>query len=82
MAADKIEWVITCYSKETEFLVKQHKLPKVDLPRVRKIFRLPEDDPVCYSYPIDEGNVDFFRPWAAIEYDFTRYEYYFESNAV
>ena len=73
------EWllrVVEYFSNRTEELEGEFVLPSIDLATLQRLWAAPHDQPMVECFPIEEGQAQFFRELAGIEFDFTHYSYF------
>lgn len=68
--------VVEYFSSETDELVGEIALPRVELIELQRLWDAPPGDPMVECFSIEEGQAQFFRALAGIEFDFGRYSYF------
>ncbi|MEH6474114.1 MAG: hypothetical protein V7727_00435 [Sneathiella sp.] len=67
---------INYYVKHGEDLVGEIVLPKIDVSELRTIFGVPDDDPMCDAFPMDENQVNELKRFVDFEWDAENFEYF------
>ncbi|MCB1682694.1 MAG: hypothetical protein H6858_04715 [Rhodospirillales bacterium] len=80
----KVVRLIRYFEKEGDDLVGEISLPqdKLNLGELQKLFHIPSENPMYDCYRITNQNVKFFQNLIRHEFDFEKYEYFFECDAV
>jgi hypothetical protein len=68
--------VVEYFSNETDELVGEIPLPQCELAELQRIWNAPCDEPMVECFSIEEDQALFFREFAGVDFDFTRYSYY------
>jgi hypothetical protein len=71
---------VLVYDRETDQLVREHPLGEADLPALRSVFGLDEEDPMTLSYPIEEAQVLWLARMIPERPDLERYAYFVETH--
>ncbi len=68
--------VIEYFSNETDVLLGEIALPRVELSELQRLWGAPPNDPMVECFSIEGDQAPFFRELASIEFDFARYSYF------
>lgn len=71
---------VLVYERERDELVREHPLGEADLPALRALFGLDEDDPMTASYPVEEAQVMWLARVIPERPDLERYAYFLETH--
>lgn len=81
--AKKIERVIRWFEKDGDALVGEVRLDEVDLPRLRKLFNIPENNPMYDCYPIKtKRQIRYIQKATRHPVNPWSYDYFLECDAV
>ena len=79
----KIERNITYYSRIDENLVGEYNIDNIDFLVLKTLITPPKEDPLLYNaYRIDEKLALKLREEISFEFEFDKYDYFFECYQV
>ena len=71
-------WHLSVYEKQSDRLVKQHRLFDVDVGVLRALWHQPDGDPMYHSYPVTPVIAEALRGYVSETLQLDEYDYFLE----
>lgn len=68
--------VIEYFSNETDELIGEIPLPKVELSELQKLWDMQSDNPMIECYLLEKEQAQFFHGLVDIDFDFSQFSYF------